>query len=85
MRPSEAAVLIGCSVQRVHGLISEGKIKATKKRVVTNQSANGSDIRHTCYHIEHKEVLRFMRVPVTGRGYPRGQPRIKVKRKKVKK
>lgn len=64
MTPSQAAKVIGCSARHVRTLIGQGRLAARRE-------IDG-------WEIDSKSVTRFTRLPVTGRGWPRGKPRKEV-------
>lgn len=70
MKPSEAAVVIGCHVSHVRRLIRDNKIKVTTK----NLKSNRGRVYRVGYDITKKEAER-VRDTEQGVGYPRGEKR----------
>ena len=68
MTTREAAKIIGCSIQHVRTLIRQGKLKA--KRIESDQNQYGFR-----FVIDKREAVRFAKLPVPARGFPRGQSR----------
>lgn len=76
-RPSEAARIIGCSVQNVRIMIVNGTMKAVKKPDPFKKEGH-------IYEIELQEINRIKNVVQTV-GFPRGQKRVKITKKRKEK
>lgn len=70
MKPSEAALVIGCHPSHVRRLIRDKKIKVTSKKLKSNRGR----VFQISYNITQKEAERI-RDSDQGVGYPRGGKR----------